>query len=263
MKKTLIALAVAASAVVSGSAMAWTANGTGGTSIELGGTLTPVEKMTPWEVQIGSGAPATALDAQIQKGQQTVNIAVKKVIPVLGIRTQANKAFSGQAGISPQIDFKGAINLDAFNNSRVPLTLTVTNGDASKNIGSLTVDMAAQAIMSVKNAGDGTYESKGFMYAPAAGYAFFGGIAKNADKLDMVNSLHQLFPGAEDNFDAQGLTLSSQAEVNTFRNTKASYSAAYGAAIEADKVIKMKLDAPAAADAIAWKASLPITVSYQ
>ncbi|ENK8257946.1 hypothetical protein AB4C84_004676, partial [Escherichia coli] len=47
MKKTLIALAVAASAAVSGSAMAWTANGTGG-SVDLGGTLTPVTKATPW-----------------------------------------------------------------------------------------------------------------------------------------------------------------------------------------------------------------------
>lgn len=37
MKKTLIALAVAASAVVSGSAMAWTGGGNGG-SLELGGT---------------------------------------------------------------------------------------------------------------------------------------------------------------------------------------------------------------------------------
>ncbi|HEI3186174.1 TPA: hypothetical protein SI321_005057, partial [Escherichia coli] len=52
MKKTLIALAVAASAAVSGSAMAWTANGTGG-SVELGGTLNPVEKVTPWEVKVG------------------------------------------------------------------------------------------------------------------------------------------------------------------------------------------------------------------
>ena len=37
MKKTLIALAVATSAAVSGSAMAWTANGDGG-SVSLSGT---------------------------------------------------------------------------------------------------------------------------------------------------------------------------------------------------------------------------------
>ena len=67
MKKTLIALAVAASAVVSGSAMAagWEQNGTGG-SVDLGGTLTPVEKATPWEVKVGDAV--TGLDGQIQKG---------------------------------------------------------------------------------------------------------------------------------------------------------------------------------------------------
>ncbi|EGJ4498914.1 hypothetical protein INB87_004741, partial [Escherichia coli] len=69
MKKTLIALAVAASAAVSGSAMAWTANGTGN-SVELGGTLTPVEKVSPWEVKTGDAV--TGLDAPIQKGQKIV-----------------------------------------------------------------------------------------------------------------------------------------------------------------------------------------------
>ncbi|EJN2318881.1 hypothetical protein NPL52_004738, partial [Escherichia coli] len=78
MKKTLIALAVAASAAVSGSAMAWTANGTGG-SVDLGGTLTPVEKVTPWEVKVGDAV--TGLDAQIQKGQKVVDVAVNKAIP--------------------------------------------------------------------------------------------------------------------------------------------------------------------------------------
>lgn len=52
MKKTLIVLAVTASVMTSGSAMAWTLNGSGG-SVELGGTLTPAEKVTLWEVKTG------------------------------------------------------------------------------------------------------------------------------------------------------------------------------------------------------------------
>ena len=61
MKKTLIALAVAASAAVSGSAMAWTANGTGG-SVDMGGTLIPEGKVTPWEVKVGDAVKG--LDAE-------------------------------------------------------------------------------------------------------------------------------------------------------------------------------------------------------
>ncbi|HCN8216144.1 TPA: hypothetical protein N6448_004795, partial [Escherichia coli] len=73
MKKTLIALAVAASAVVSGSAMAWTANGDGG-SVDLGGTLTPTDVMTPWEVKVG--AAVNDLNAAIRKGDTKVDIPV-------------------------------------------------------------------------------------------------------------------------------------------------------------------------------------------
>ncbi|MWN89069.1 hypothetical protein GQN24_29560, partial [Escherichia coli] len=98
MKKTLIALAVAASAAVSGSAMAWTANGTGG-SVDLGGTLTPVNVITPWEVKVG--AAVNGLDASIRKGDTGADIPVKKAISVLGIRTIKSAVFTGQQGISP------------------------------------------------------------------------------------------------------------------------------------------------------------------
>lgn len=124
MKKTLIALAVAASAAVSGSAMAWTANGTGG-SVDLGGTLTPIEKVTPWEAKVGDAV--TGLDAQIHKGDTKVDIPVKTAISVLGIRTAQKAAFQGQAGIAPQIDFKGAVAYEKFSGSVTDLTLSVTD----------------------------------------------------------------------------------------------------------------------------------------
>lgn len=105
MKKTLIALAVAASAAVSGSAMAWTANGSGG-SVNLGGALTPVEKLTPWEVKVG--AAVNGLNGSIQKGATTVEIPANQNIPVLAIRN--NAVFNGQSGIVPAINYGGAIN---------------------------------------------------------------------------------------------------------------------------------------------------------
>lgn len=74
MKKTLIALTVAVSAVASGSAMAsdWVPDGSGD-PVELGGgTLAPAAKVIPWEVEVGDAV--TGLDAPIQKGQQNVSI---------------------------------------------------------------------------------------------------------------------------------------------------------------------------------------------
>ena len=72
MKKTLIALAVAASAAVSGTSMAavgeWTPGGEGG-SFEMRGTLVVAgADANPWEVKVGDAV--TGLDAQIQEGAE-------------------------------------------------------------------------------------------------------------------------------------------------------------------------------------------------
>ena len=102
MKKTLIAMTVAASAVVSGSAMAgsWQASGSGGT-FEMSGTLTP-EFVTPWEVYVGDAV--TGLDTTVKFGDTSVDITTSKAIPILGIRTQTTTAFAGGVGLSPVID---------------------------------------------------------------------------------------------------------------------------------------------------------------
>ncbi|EES4634805.1 TPA: hypothetical protein ACGTEY_004660, partial [Shigella sonnei] len=129
MKKTLIALAVAASAAVSGSAMAWTANGTGG-SVDMGGILSPAHKVTPWEVKVGDAVKG--LDAKIEKGQKTVEISLKSAIPLLGIRTQTSEVFHGQEGITPQISYGSAIDVHSFKEGMAPLTLEVKDSKGAK-----------------------------------------------------------------------------------------------------------------------------------
>ncbi|XIC83857.1 hypothetical protein AABD64_14625 [Edwardsiella piscicida] len=99
MKKTLIALAVAASAAVSGSAMAaWVQNGSGG-MMEFGGTLTPKDVITPWDVNVSS--VAKGLDVDVDKGQKVINFALPTSIPVLGIRVAdpVGKSFPGRRGL--------------------------------------------------------------------------------------------------------------------------------------------------------------------
>ncbi|MEQ4855035.1 hypothetical protein ABN112_24020, partial [Escherichia coli] len=254
MKKTLIALAVAASAAVSGSAMAWTANGSGG-SVDLSGTLTPAEKITPWEVKTGDAV--TDLNAQVQKGQKEVSIYVKKAIPVLGIRTQNPVAFKGKPGISPQIDFGNAVNVDAFKNGRAPLTLEVKDAGNAR-IGTLTTSMGASALVSVK----GPWSGYNHYYSESAGRAFFGGLSKNKANAPDENIAVDVMPEVAAHYVDQGVSYRKVGAATDFTNARSTYSGYYASGIEQGKTIKITLDQPVDADEIVWKASLPVIVTY-
>ncbi|MEN4758596.1 hypothetical protein [Pantoea agglomerans] len=255
MKKTLIALALAATAV-SGSAMAWTSDGTGG-SMEFSGTLTP-EAVTPWEVLVG---PAVSnLNANIESGTKIATIPVNTAIPVLGIRTALSQAFQGATGITPQIDYQGAINTSQFTNGVTTLTLEVKDTSDAK-IGVLTAPLSAAALYSASTTGQNS------LVADASDRAFLGGLStttagaaqgSSAAKA-LMNSINADFLA---NYVAQGSESSTLASA-AFTDTSKRYSGAYGAGIVAGATAKLTLDNAAAGDAIAWKASLPITVSYQ
>lgn len=256
MKKTLIALAVAASTVVSGSAMAWTANGSGG-SVDLGGTLTPVEKITPWEVKVG--AAVSGLDAQIQKGQKEVRIAVNKAIPVLGIRTQTTQAFQGQPGIAPQIDYQGAINVDEFKGNVATLTIDVQSSVNSEKIGSLSAPLLAVGEYSVKGP---RAHHRYNLIASGNGTAFWGGLPKDASSSGTDWDSSDIDPEFNVNYDKQGVDWAGYGE-NTFADTEHTYSGYYGSGIKSGQTIKITLDQAASGDeSIQWKASLPVTVTY-
>ena len=261
MKKTLIALAVAASAAVSGSAMAWTANGSG-TSVELGGTLTPVKVVSPWEVKTGDAV--TGLNAQIKKGQKTVDIAVDKAIPVLGIRTVKAETFVGGPGLSPQISYGGAVKVAEFTKGQAPLTLEVKDVNDAK-IGTADTYILAAALSSYVNLDDSESNTKS-LYASVDGKAFFGGIGENAQAVAdfPIAATSGIFAEASQNFTHQGVTELSEAGESGFNVPNATYSAFYASGIEQGKTIKITLDQAATGDApIQWKASLPISVTYQ
>lgn len=263
MKKTLIALAVAASAAVSGSAMAWTANGTGN-SVELGGILTPADVVTPWEVKAGDAV--TDLDAQIQIGQRVVSVDVKRPIPVLGIRTASTNAFEGRVGISPQIDYQGVVDLEGaeFRNfdGLMPLNLKVYD-DNSGEIGTLTTKIFAGGAVSRLNSGD--------MYSvypndDSSSYAFKGGIStvegSVASFSNLRSRLNALDPSITANFNEQGANDVVEWKAPDFSVVSEKYSGFYGSGIEQGQTINISLNVPAA-EVITWKASLPVTVLYQ
>ncbi|ELQ4184732.1 fimbrial protein [Escherichia coli] len=261
MKKTLIALAVAASAVVSGSAMAWTASGDGG-NVNVGGTLTPVDKVIPWEVKVG--AAVTGLDANIEKGQKEVSIAVNKAIPVLGIRTQTNNVIEGNSagGVSPQISYGDALNPQKFRDGVTSLTLDVKDENKTAKIGSLTVDFTAAGVISWKHPGGngGAHNA----YANSAGHMFFGGIGLDQAGVsgNSVNIAKSFFSEVGDNFNSQGYEIANK-DYSSLGVNGATYSGYYASGIQQGKTIKITLDESAGADEIPWKATLPVTVSYQ
>ncbi|MCQ1820536.1 F4 family fimbrial subunit [Escherichia coli] len=259
MKKTLIALAVAASAVVSGSAMAsgWEQSGNG-TSVEIGGTLTPVAKETPWEVKTGDAV--TNLDAQVQKGQTSVTVNVNEAIPVLGIRNANVNGFTGREGIKPKISYNNAVDINGFNNGVTTVTLSVQDVSGSA-IGTMTAPFSAAALSSWSTH-NGGYKA---LYAGQDADSFYGGLGKNAaavrngEALGLISALSSDFVAK---WKQQG-EMNADPTPEKFDGSDATYFGAYGAGIEKGKTITIKLNnAVANDDQIQWKASLPVTVTY-
>ncbi|TJF18554.1 hypothetical protein [Escherichia coli] len=258
MKKTLIALAVAASAAVSGSAMAWTANGMGG-SVDMGGTLSPEGKVTPWEVKVGDAVKG--LDAKIEKGQKIVDISLKSAIPLLGIRTQTSEVFHGQDGIAPQISYGDAVDVGSFRMGMAPLTLEVKDSKGAK-IGKAESSVEAAAQSSFTFHGMHNIHS---VYASERGDGFFGGVATYAaGAADYpLEVAKEVFAEAVEHYNAQGLSDEITKGIDKFNVNDAAYSAFYASGIPGFATIRITLDEGACADApVQWNASLPITVSY-
>ena len=260
MKKTLIALALAATAV-SGSAMAWTPNGIGGT-MEFGGTLTPADVKNPWEVQVGPNT--SLLNGSIKPGGNTVDITLSQSVPLLGIRTVDSTAFFGAPGISPQIDYKGAVGLDSFKAGNASLSLKVFKADdASVELGVLSAELSAAAGFTWS---EGARTERANMKASTAGDGFFGGLSKtdagaSADSLALVRAINPAFVA---NYDMLGVTsvVSDAAYPTNFDSPTRKYSAFYGAGLKNGSKVAITLSKPMTENTN-WKASFPVTVSYQ
>ncbi|ELS8141464.1 hypothetical protein QNZ28_005037 [Escherichia coli] len=263
MKKTLIALAVAASAAVSGSAMAWTQGGING-SVNIGGNLNPVKIPTPWEAEIG--AAVSGLDTNVGTGTKNVSIRVDNAIPVLGIRTQTADAFVGQAGISPRVSYGDVVDASSYQDSTATMTLDVSDAQGNK-IGQLTAPLFTAAEISKKGVSN-AFTKLWVVYSTGSDRSFYPGLPRNADQVasgDITARSAALFPEAVQNFNTQSITVNSGAgNTDNFANPDYLYSAYYVSGIEAGKNINIILDNPFGDNGtVAWKATLPVTVSYQ
>ncbi|ECR4856847.1 hypothetical protein F1H45_22070 [Salmonella enterica] len=263
MKKTLIALAVATFGVVSGSATAWTEKGTGN-PVELGGTLTRVIAESPWEVKTGDAV--TDLNAYIKNGEKTAIVRVTRPIPVLGIRTRTLDVFQAKSGITPQIDYKNAVNVEKFSLGETTLEIDVRD-DTGKKIGRLVSPFSAAAMITIKNNDTGrvSWDSG---YAGTRGKAFFGGVGKYVSGAVKADGVEALIRGISSEF-LDRLNMHGVRSPHTserfeydFSYAKYTYSAAYGSGIRAGSDIIITLDSPSGKNEIKWKASVPVEVSY-
>ncbi|EJY1985475.1 hypothetical protein OFV46_004715, partial [Escherichia coli] len=259
-KKTLIALAVAVSAAISGSAMAWTPNGSGG-SVELGGTLTPAGKTTPWSVKVGN---TSDLDAKIKEGQSVVTIPLNKPALFLGITTTAGKAgFYGQDGISPQIDYSGAVDLDKFKEGLTKVKIPVKDQDQN-DIGYMEANFTSGAIQQWKEKDTGTVKRKS-LYAAKSGDAFYGGVGKNSEGVMYGSWVKDMLDRLDPEIANSAWDDDSVINVGTADFTSNEhYQGYYGGGIKKGENIKITLNKPAkGGEALKWYASLPVVVSYQ
>lgn len=260
MKKTLIALAVAATAAVSGSAMAWTTGGSAN-AISFEGTLTPEVKDNPWEVQVGNSV--TDFEATIQKGGRTATVNTQKNIPVLGIRTVTNSGFKGGDGLNPQINYGGAINISSFDRGSVPVSLTVKDKVTQQDIGTLKTTMNVVSRMAWQDS-SGERHNIYDVSSRDSGTIFYGGVGTKESAIDLSGDAEELFPGVTERFNKLGSENSDGAwGSGRVTNPEYTYSAYYASAIKSGSAVTLTLNEPADSSAINWTAQLPITVSYQ
>ncbi|WP_105265949.1 fimbrial protein, partial [Escherichia sp. MOD1-EC6099] len=259
MKKTLIALAVATSAVVSGSVFAWTPGDFNG-SFEMGGQLTPPSQTgNPWSVAVGNNV--TDLDATLEAGQKDVSINVTNAIGILGIRPTENEMFNGQVGITPQISYGSAVNLDSFAQGIGTLTLPVKSGE--QDIGTLTTKIYAGGVYAVfAYRGDLSTGTAKSTYASAAGKAFYGGVGKTGDSIDssaknVVNTATTFFTDITSTYQSPTGEDGPSGEFD-FSNIHYELSGLYASGIKSGEKINITLN-EALSEATTWTASLPIT----
>lgn len=263
MKKTLIALAVASSAVMSISTMA--SNGSWGNSesdFNMGGTILVDANKDVWEVY---SAPSVNIDSAVASGTAKISLPVTKNIPVLGMRSL--KVFNGGLGLTPQITYGNdsyQISDLIFDGSKTEVSLKVKNKTDNQDIGTLKTKMFMAGHASYKNHAESeTYPGNAVsIVARNAGEAFYGGVPKTSAEVGSgtFNKIKQLIPDVSEHYDDQGVGATAPG-YRTFDNPTKTFSAIYGAGIMAGEEITITLNTPATEN-INWTAQLPITVSY-
>lgn len=280
MKKTLIALAVAASAV-SGMAHAWT-NGDFNGSVDIGGSITADDYRQKWSWAVGSDINgfSNAL-TDLTEGGTKLTITVNGDKPILLGKT--NEAFAAPVdagvGAKPQItftDYEGQIvALQYEENNKDGLgyfVLPMKNTDGNK-IGSLKANVSYAGAVALGKTGQGSIASlsgrdwsifKGGLGAYGSASVLDGGVAA-AERTALFGSLSQaemLQQIQAVNAGVTGLDERSGSAGENMKYTDGTVvSAAYALGIANGQTIEATFDQAVTAST-QWSAPLNVAVTY-
>lgn len=191
MKKTLIALAVTASAVVSGSAMAaWSTGGDFDGGINIGGNITTDAPTWLWKTGADQG---TAVDLKLAdavvSGDNNVWSGVGKTsFPVLMGKTKAE--YNGvSTGMSPIITYSGeGFSISQPADSAPVITLSAFAKDDKTKAGTFQFKMDIMSLASVMWVGDGvtTQDKKVYQTIGDSGKTYGNGFAQNKSYINSM-----------------------------------------------------------------------------
>lgn len=282
MKKTLIALTVAASAVVSGSAMAWT-NGNFNGSVDIGGSVTVGDNFA----QKWMWATGTALNAfdgntadLTDTNKKLVVTANKDAAILLGKTESAFAAKNTGSSAIPHIaftDYKGApvaLNFAGTADGIGSMTLPVTNTAKNTELGNVVINFTAAGIRVV---GDANKTSLASLRSENGAQIFNGGLPTSASNAIAHGNAAQAFVGSMGG--ANGATLLTQVQTavpgapaygistvpqveNMVRNDGSVVAGAYAMGVKQGQQLQLTFTNEVT-QTTAWKAPLNVSVTYQ
>ena len=268
MKKTLIALAVAAGATmsVSGVANAFTSAFPGG-DISLGGTISTPVQGALYEGKVGS---LTGLDSNIPVGDTTVSIVAPANAGLLALRSVQGGFNSAASDKIANITFNGKTLIQAapgrsFSNGAINMTLDVQDANGNK-IGGITFPMQVAAVSAIVDNADSSVVGTS-LYAYDNSRTYYGALPQQASGAvssysDALSIMNGLFSDISD-YLPQVTSEASAPDGKDFSATGKVFNTAYAAGIVAGNTITLTLDNPATAGDVSWTASMPVVVSYK
>ncbi|WP_407903997.1 fimbrial protein [Escherichia coli] len=287
MKKTLIALVVATSAVTSYSAMAWQEGDFNGT-VNIGGVITDDNYKAKWSWDIGSdlNSFSNKVSEMTDSGKKlTISVTENKSI-LLGKTTEASFAPSRGVGAAPNIsftDYKGVpVQLsETGTDGKVKLVLPMKN-NTDQEIGNLTVNATAVGYMVAGTSALSTSLINS-LYADNSFDALFGGVQMNSanaiqkgnaaaskvaalggvtlnELMDQLKAKHANISGSV--FDRNTVQATDWTNFASNKYPDAVAAAGYALGIESGEKIEANFNT-AVNKTTEWKAPLNVQVSYQ
>ncbi|MBP0551497.1 F41 fimbrial protein [Escherichia coli] len=288
MKKTLIALAVAASAVVSGSSVAalggWTEGQPNG-SIDIGGTITNPKSDMKWLWAVGEGMNNYEHTvSQLSNGGTELTVSIDNDTPFLAAKM--NKAVRAPiTGIIPKVELtsydQSVAAMNFQSDSSATLTVKVKDGNNDTQIGELVIPLQV-------GAGGVTYEntspSTNFarLSVGGAGTMLEGIVKPNASSTpsialkwsgvttdDIKNELIASYTTVNEVTTLNSVNVSDSGWVNyadlshgNYLSTSAARYVVYGAGIPAGSNLALTFNKPITGET-QWKAPVTVNVTYQ